>query len=38
MEWEIFQYLDGVDATNGNSTKWEIYKKVLQIKKKYGQR
>lgn len=35
MEWEIFQYIDSVDATNGNSPKRKVDKKIDQIKKKY---
>jgi len=35
MEWEIFQYIDSVDATNGNSPNWKVDKKIDQIKQKY---
>jgi hypothetical protein len=35
MQWELFQYLDSIESTNGNSPKWKIDKKVEQIKKKY---
>ena len=32
MEWEIFQYLDSVEVTNGNSPQWKIDEKINQIK------
>ncbi len=35
MQWEMFQYVDSVEATNGNSTQWKVDKKIDQIKEKY---
>lgn len=37
MEWEIFQYLDSVKATNGNATDYQVDEKIKQIKNKYEQ-
>ena len=34
-QWAIFQYVDSVEATNGNSLQWEVDKKIKQIKKYY---
>lgn len=35
MEWEIFQYSDSVEATNGNSPKWKVDEKIEEIKGKF---
>ena len=35
MQWEIFQYIESVEATNGNSPNWKVDEKIKQIKKKY---
>lgn len=35
MQWEIFQYIESVEATNENSPYWKVDEKIKQIKKKY---
>ena len=35
MQWVLFQYLDSVEATNGNSPQWIVDKKIKEIKEKF---
>ncbi len=35
MQWEIFQYVDSIKATNGNSPQWKVDENIEAIKAKY---